>query len=425
MLDTDGPALSLSFSSTMVSEVGGVTATVTRNTPTGEELVVSLTSGDLTEATVPATVVIPQNESSVTFAVSGVQDHLADGPQDVAITAEAAGYSKAVGSVIVTDIDLPDLRPMSIGSNELQGLTGEPLDVTWTVTNQGLSAAGGSWTDRVYLSVDNQLSGDDSILTSLAYDGYQAPLEVGQSYTRTRQFQLPSIVGSYYVIVLSDASGFIQEGSEFNNTLASTEAVQVDPAYRATVVAGIHSAPNGTTIPLDGNAFRLNPVSGDPEPAPDMPVTVRISVNGTRRVLNAVTDANGNFHVDFHPLPYEAGHYTVCADHPGVAQDSVQDEFRLLGVQPVPDRLSVRLTPGMALVGHIDLVNLSDVPLTGLSVAVLNAPANLQVSLNLAETLEGSATTTLDYSLTAADATLAHGQIRLHITSAEAPARTC
>ena len=58
------------------------TATVTRsNTDNSAELVVTLTSSDTTEATVPATVTIPANQASATFNIDAVDDDLLDGTQ--------------------------------------------------------------------------------------------------------------------------------------------------------------------------------------------------------------------------------------------------------------------------------------------------------------------------------------------------------
>ncbi|HEY9172517.1 MAG TPA: CARDB domain-containing protein, partial [Verrucomicrobiae bacterium] len=58
ILDDDGPALSLTLARTLLPEGSNTFATVTRNTPTTNDLVVTLTSSDPTEAAVPASVTI-------------------------------------------------------------------------------------------------------------------------------------------------------------------------------------------------------------------------------------------------------------------------------------------------------------------------------------------------------------------------------
>lgn len=70
---------------------GPLTATlsVTQLQPT--DTVVTLTSSDPTAATVPATVTIPSGTPSATFAITPIDDGLADGPQVTTITASAGG----------------------------------------------------------------------------------------------------------------------------------------------------------------------------------------------------------------------------------------------------------------------------------------------------------------------------------------------
>ncbi len=102
---TDYETLSLAFNLTTISENGGTaTATLTRNnTDISQPITVILLSSDVTEATVPVTVVIPANQASATFLVTGVDDTLLDGTQALAITAEAIGYANGTGNLLVSD----------------------------------------------------------------------------------------------------------------------------------------------------------------------------------------------------------------------------------------------------------------------------------------------------------------------------------
>ncbi|MCA9055626.1 MAG: hypothetical protein KDA75_17415, partial [Planctomycetaceae bacterium] len=68
---TDDEALTLTISPLQISENGGVaTGTVTRHVGTVGDLVVQLSSSDTTEATVPATVVIRNGQTSATFQIT-------------------------------------------------------------------------------------------------------------------------------------------------------------------------------------------------------------------------------------------------------------------------------------------------------------------------------------------------------------------
>jgi hypothetical protein len=70
-------------------------------------LVVSLTSSDETEATVPATVTIPAGESSASVRLIAQRDNESDGTQTVLVTAAASGYVGDEASIDVTDNPFP------------------------------------------------------------------------------------------------------------------------------------------------------------------------------------------------------------------------------------------------------------------------------------------------------------------------------
>jgi len=73
----------------------------------GQPLVVSLTSSDLTELKVPATVTIPAGQTGVTFFIDAVNDSALDGTQQVTMTAASAGYVNGTVSVAVEDHEPP------------------------------------------------------------------------------------------------------------------------------------------------------------------------------------------------------------------------------------------------------------------------------------------------------------------------------
>ena len=99
------PTLTLSVADASVSEAAGTaatTATVTRTDTTGD-LVVTLTSDDVSEATVPAQVTFFDGESSATVDIAAVDDSDVDGTQTVTLSAAAAGYSGASDTLQVSD----------------------------------------------------------------------------------------------------------------------------------------------------------------------------------------------------------------------------------------------------------------------------------------------------------------------------------
>jgi SdrD B-like domain/Right handed beta helix region len=88
---------------------GATTATVTRTgLSTLGALTVTLTSSDLTEARVPATVTIPAGQAtSAPFPVDAVDDLLVDGTQTVIITATATSFAGGKATLLVTDNESP------------------------------------------------------------------------------------------------------------------------------------------------------------------------------------------------------------------------------------------------------------------------------------------------------------------------------
>ncbi|MBJ7256651.1 MAG: hypothetical protein JHC69_07575, partial [Akkermansiaceae bacterium] len=104
--------LTLSVSPTSFSESAtnpAATGTVTRSVVDANPLVVTLTSPDTTEVTVPANVTILASQASATFDVTAVDDSTPDGNQVVTLTASAAASS--TGNFVVTVQDDSDTLP--------------------------------------------------------------------------------------------------------------------------------------------------------------------------------------------------------------------------------------------------------------------------------------------------------------------------
>ena len=100
-------AITLTVTPTTFAENLGsaaATGTVSISAPLGVPLTVALASSDTSEATVPATVTIAAGQtSSPAFAVTAVDDPDSDGPQQVVLTASAAGYTNGTSTLTVTD----------------------------------------------------------------------------------------------------------------------------------------------------------------------------------------------------------------------------------------------------------------------------------------------------------------------------------
>ena len=80
-----------------------VTGTVTASPAPASNLVVTLSSSDTSEATVPATVTILAGQTAATFSLTIINDTLLDGTQNVTVTATAASYFPGSGTIAIND----------------------------------------------------------------------------------------------------------------------------------------------------------------------------------------------------------------------------------------------------------------------------------------------------------------------------------
>ncbi|MBK1832877.1 lamin tail domain-containing protein [Roseibacillus ishigakijimensis] len=109
------PMLTLAVSADSVSEANseGLTFTVTRFPDTTGEATVTLSSSDIGELTVPASVTILDGESSTSFVATPVADSEIDGNQPVTVTATLDALT-GQREVIVLDADAAGLQPCDI-----------------------------------------------------------------------------------------------------------------------------------------------------------------------------------------------------------------------------------------------------------------------------------------------------------------------
>ena len=114
-IDFDDPrVLNLQFNAAAISEVdaaaigvpqSNTTVTISLFAPFMNDLTVSLTSSDLSEATLPTSALIEAGETSVTVTISSVNDDVIDGTQSVTITASADGFIGDSNVINITDVD--------------------------------------------------------------------------------------------------------------------------------------------------------------------------------------------------------------------------------------------------------------------------------------------------------------------------------
>ena len=125
------------------------------------------------------------------------------------------------------DLNAPDLAILS-ATAPAKAVAGSRLDLSWQVTNTGLSPAEGTWVDNVFLSRDPYYDYADTYLGSSDPSGY-LPLAVGASYSQARSFSLPGsgFAGNNYLIFRANPYGQQPEINTINNDLVLP--IEIDP----------------------------------------------------------------------------------------------------------------------------------------------------------------------------------------------------
>jgi hypothetical protein len=415
--DVNGPLLNVTIASKVVPKGANpaTTAVVWTTTPPTNDLVVTLTSSDTNEATVPATVTIPAGQTNAAFNIVSLNDGIPFTNYSVTITASAANY--AIGSDVlnVTDLVLPDLVITSITAPAV-ALTAEPITVGFRLMNQGLGALTNGVSQYVYLTT-NPATGTYLAAGSASLPG---PLAAGQYVDESLVVPGSSmpLPGVYYVVVMADGNNNAAELNKANNALVGAATITVLPEYTATVKASVSTVLAGAAIPLSGSATLS--IGG---PATNKPVSILLTVRGLQRVISVVTDANGNFSTVFTPFPTEAGVYTVSAVLPGVTSAPAQDQFNIVGMSATPASLALTANEGGNVVGAVSLQNLSDVPLSGLTATVDGLAANLAASATFSTNyLAGQGLVTLSCLVAALDSSVLQSSFTIHLTSNEGAA---
>lgn len=105
-----GEAITVGLGSDFINEGDGnpaTTGTITLSSAAVENLVVTLTSSDDSEATVPATVTVLSGQTTANFDVTVVNDSDIDGNQETTISASADGFFTGTAVLTVTDNEDP------------------------------------------------------------------------------------------------------------------------------------------------------------------------------------------------------------------------------------------------------------------------------------------------------------------------------
>jgi RHS repeat-associated protein len=156
----------------------------------------------------------------------------------------------------------PDLAVSNVQTPP-DAFSGQTMNVSWTVTNQGTGIAIGqalrgggaatgpylptlpadsTWTDEVFMSPDATLDSKAVALGTFTHDG---ALEPAGSYTDSEQLNLPvGVSGSFYFIVQTDMNGQVFENGALSNNIEATPSpITVNLTPPPDLITSITSAP--------------------------------------------------------------------------------------------------------------------------------------------------------------------------------------
>ena len=123
----------------------------------------------------------------------------------------------AVASLTVDYGVYPDLVVTGVG-NLATGIAGQSFAVSWSVTNTGTATANGPWQDSVYLTTKPLFSPTNSLL--LGSYSQTAAIPVNGGYLQSASFTLPNTNGTFYVVVVIDSGGAVQQCQAPGNNVA-------------------------------------------------------------------------------------------------------------------------------------------------------------------------------------------------------------
>lgn len=403
--DNDGPALSLSASSSLLKEGGEMTLTISRNTDSKSRLDVNLSSNHDAAIEYPKTVTIAEGETSATFTVKSKGNDTTGDDLTATLIAESEGFAKSSVWFTISDQTLPDARIMAISSQESKVEAGGKTTLSLSIANQGSYVLPEQTKIGFYF---------DSAATPADVAYLQDNLAAGESTTMTREITLPTTVGEHKLYaVVNDGQG-VKELLYTNNTSDVLNIATVAPISMETKVAKAIYAP-GEKVVISGKAKGKDIAQKS--------VEVYIVNGGYRHTITTQTQDDGSFEVSYEPYSGQTGHFAVGACYPSANLSEEQASFDIYGIKRTSnDAITCEASLGDIYQGKLNVSNPGNLTLTGLKVKVNSKPDNCTVNATPGSTtLKGGENTDIAFSITPSGASEGSDweKIELSIESAE------
>jgi subtilase family serine protease len=276
----------------------------------------------------------------------------------------------STGTVLVSQPPRADLVVEAI-TPPSDGLVGSTGSVSWRVRNASTeTAAGGPWIDRVTARPVGATQGE---AIQLALVTRSADLPPGQDYEQSVEVRLPGFAGSYEIEVTTDNGDQVNEGLSGgeNNNILRDGAFEAR-TYTVSAFASVETALSGAAVSVSGQAL-----APGGEAIPQVPVSVRLRVQGTTRTLAAATDAAGFYTVPLPLSPTEAGVYSIFAGatpEETAALGVPNDTFTLHGISMNALVQGPVVTVDSSAMASLEVRNSGDAPLSSLDLTLVDGP---------------------------------------------------
>lgn len=380
--DNDGPVLSLSSPLSVLKEGGETEMKVRRNTDTGTELVVSLSSEQKDYFDFPAMVTIPAGKAEAGFVVRSKGNEVTDDSFTAMITAAADGYAKGNLYFAVSDQTLPDAQILRFEMDGHEAVVGEVQTATLVVANKGSYPLPEQTKVRVFTDASSE---------ALSTIYLQQPLAVGDSVVLTRELTMPSGIGTYRLYAVVNDERTAKELLYTNNSSSIWEVATKSP-FSTELSVEETSYQRGDSVLLSG---RING-----KDVAEKEVEVYVINSGYRHAMKVKTAKDGSFSIYYKPFDGQMGHFVAGACYVG---ENLKDEmasfdfygFRLMSTKAV----TCEALMGENFTGSIAIENPGVLSLTGVKASVVSKPEHCEVSLDMPASILGESTALLGYTI--------------------------
>jgi len=413
--DNDGPCLTARVNPVSLFE-GRTNAgklIITRNTDTTNSIQVSILSSDTTQVKIQPTTIIPAGQKSVEVSINTLNNGIQNGTQTISLTAQSVGFGSGFCYVYVSDINKPDFVNHHVEVSKTTVLTSDTIHVSGRLINLGyLNAPLGSKVG-FYLSKDDYVDSNDQLLGTFVTT---SQILMGDSVSFSVPLSISSKTGSYKLLVQANPNNAVNELVYTNNTFDPI-SMKVVPEYTATATVDLTQTLPNKAVTIYGKATRVNK-----QPAATVNVDVYLLSNGTRKDLTAITDAQGNYSIQFSPMTNESGHFDVGACYPDEGLTDIQDAFDILGVNRISTDYITWLTKvGVPYNGTLQIKNTSNIELKNVQMKLANLPVGCTLTVSPIGSLPGNATAVFNYTVlgTERSTTTDYQKLKLSLTSDE------